>query len=597
MTKKNEWNFLDLNSGVLNYIEIDYLSLTLHGVLTQNDLESKLRSIKSDLRILDVNRNEKLVSLKKEEIPFTCEELQVVQGLNSKKFSENKYIHKKFDLIYYRYYNKTSEVYKQYVRIPGSLSHQLISAVLLGEFKLDDYHYSITRIDFKVKIPQFSYNGFHSDLGFFLDFNGKQPLERTNFDERKQFALGYIGKRTSRRMVRTYLTGLRSEKTFELECKKESSKLYSEFLLKGDAFNFNKTLVLELLEVFKKLVECPFTEPLHDWCNSYLKPIKTSQFPESNYYQRIRVKKDSIIDKPKNKTIKQLVSTKNSLLNFNLASSFKSLDSKTAFYTFILSFLSKKLINKWFLIYQNLHVVSSFIHQSSWNDHQILNKSFLTDERFFIEFELSELLRFLNITNRTESRIRIINDLKSLTEVSLEFWVKDRLFYQPFLYSLELIHKRGVPTRISLTLHPYAVYELLEFALIINNHELGDLYKIVEKYKSNEQKRSLSSMYLVLFQCLHAFHCQNSNSLKSMLALRHLKKPNLRERHIDLFYELLENYQNKTQLVIGALYKGLEIIPVHKNFLHQILSRSTNKHLNQTEFFFKPKNQVLLIEK
>lgn len=283
------------------------------------------------------------------------------------------------------------------------------------------------------------------------------------------------------------------------------------------------------------------------------------------------------------------------ILNWNLASIFPNQNGKKALHTFILSFLAKQLIDKWYNSYKNVNILKSFTHPENWNELQIQKESFTNEDKFFIEFELIELLDFLNISNRTQARNRIMKEFKELTQISLEFWVKEKLYYQPFVYSLEIEHKRGIPVKIGLILHPYVVYNLVDIALILSNNQLLDLYQIIEKYKLNTQKKIFDSVYFTLLQLLKAYQLQSPADFKLMLSNRHLRKPELRNRQINMFFDLMSRYQEKSQMFIGVYYENQRIIPIHKTCFFQLLNRSTNNQLNQAKFFFESKNQLLKI--
>lgn len=109
-----------------------------------------------------------------------------------------------------------------------------------------------------------------------------QKLERVQLDDEKGFAIGYIGKPQDRRMVRTSLSRKRREKTFEIECKKESANLYSKFFFQCDVLEFNKVLILDLEQVFSQLKRTRYSAPLFDWFNNYVKLIQEKELKDFN---------------------------------------------------------------------------------------------------------------------------------------------------------------------------------------------------------------------------------------------------------------------------------------------------------------------------
>lgn len=275
-----------LNKCLLSGVEIDYLSITCLDSSSYSCLLEDLKKIKPNLRLLDLDqlRIDLLT-----ETPVDFDDRLIFESLlNQSSTKESKDKQKKYHVIWSHYYK--NDITKKYVRIPGSFADEVFCADL---FKILDWScliYSITRIDFKLVVPGFHSKDFDfdSDTANFLSFHQVQQLERMQTDKKKGFSIGYIGKRQDRRMVRTYVTKKRQEKTFEVECKRDSAKRYSEFFFNRNLFDFNKVLILELIEVFSGLKWTDYSKPLFDWFHNDVIPIYDKEFPGETDYKRKR---------------------------------------------------------------------------------------------------------------------------------------------------------------------------------------------------------------------------------------------------------------------------------------------------------------------
>lgn len=144
----------NLHREILPFIEIDYISLTCLDSLSQNDLLSTLRILKSNLRLFDLDMVKTDVKQCKSLLQY---ENSLFPSLFSTEISsqqELKYKQKDFDVILDHYYKKS--VSKKYVRIPGQFAHDVLCAQFSGKINLSGSLYTLTRIDFKLVVPGFN---------------------------------------------------------------------------------------------------------------------------------------------------------------------------------------------------------------------------------------------------------------------------------------------------------------------------------------------------------------------------------------------------------------------------------------------------------
>lgn len=116
-------------------------------------------------------------------------------------------------------------------RIPGKMAHAFIEAIFRSGLKFSQADFKVSRIDFKVIAPDFQFTDFDYDLTMFEHFGRIQKFTNPRIEPEQQFAVGYINNRkVDRCVVRTYVSGKRQIKTFELECKRTSAKLYAKYM-------------------------------------------------------------------------------------------------------------------------------------------------------------------------------------------------------------------------------------------------------------------------------------------------------------------------------------------------------------------------------
>ena len=276
----------NLNTGLLEHVKIDYVSVTCRDVSAATELLVQLKKIKSNLRVLDLSILKKRLDLGE---VFSPNETLLLRNVPFRNKEERlnldlKYVEKEYDVIFYDYFDQKNET--KYARIPGSFAHDVFHAHFTKEIELDSTLFSISRFDFKFEVPGFSFKELDYERSLFLGFCEKQNLQRVVVDDEKGFFIGYAGLKRQRRMIRTYVTRKKREKTFEMECKRESAKRYNVEFFKRDLFGFNKVLVLECLTLFLGLQRSLYSKPLFEWFDATLKPLYNLHFARERYYKR-----------------------------------------------------------------------------------------------------------------------------------------------------------------------------------------------------------------------------------------------------------------------------------------------------------------------
>lgn len=577
-------NYPDLENDLLPFIKLDYLTIHCHSLVARHELQLELKKLKPDFHFLNLDEiNEKSPQ---DEIDFKNDFFS--------KTSENKYKEKKYDVIFYSHNNEKKRISKHYVRIPGSFSDVFLREIFNKKMIFPDYNFSLTRFDFKIVLPTFKYKAFDYDLCQFFEFHQLQNLRDLKFDHNKKFAIGYINKRTTRRMVRIYITGQKQSLTFELECKKDSAKRYSEAVFNKDWYEFNKILILEFIEMFKVITQSSFTQPLLDWNEHYVKVLREKEFPTESYYKRNENKAEVQFIKNQNQTRTALSKTIYTV-NLNLTNFTKNLDSKSSFHLLIYSFCSKLLLTKWNSVIGGPHEIRALVHKSHWDNYFIKTEGFTTTGLYEIEFHLKDLLTFLNLSNQTQNRTKVIEVLKEICDQRVEFCVNKNTFYQPFFYSLNVTHTtRGTPVGIKITIHPLIVYDLLNYAVYFEKNFLEKFYKLLDEHRFTEKKKGFSFGYLAFVSVLLSYKQQNDDRLKVLFATRHKKKPELRERQVKFFNDVIHLANQCLKVNLGINTDGVIQCPVNYQILHNILNKTTDKVLNNTNFIFLPVKKELI---
>jgi hypothetical protein len=592
LTSQNKnWSFKDLNKELLPYIEIDYISLICEtGTLS---LINNLKEIKPDLRIINLDDIKDTPA--KERSKFSPEELVVFKNLTDYD-SYTKTTHKKFDLILYSYYNhKTS---KQYARIPGSLAHQFVEAAF--QEKLYFTSYSVSRIDVKLKVPDFEFKEFHYEHSKLLEFNEIQKFQKIDYCAEAEFAVGYIWKRQHSQFIRTYIaktsrTGQRNVKTFEFEFKKKSAKFYSNFITSGDLFSFNKNLVLELLYCFQFLHRCAYTEPLFDWVENFLSKVKEKEFPNDSFYLKTKGDK-SQEEKEKRVTLKALTSSKNNHVNFkvllNGLNQSTLLTNDQAMEHMILGYCSNELLKTWneFSFERKRYLLDT----NNWDHENIMRERFKNDELYKIEFELPDLLQFLHLTNRRENKNKVINVFRDkLMNFKVRFQVKEKTYYQQFVYSLMISRKRGVPVKLSLVLHPYVVNDLLNYAILFQEKFLDEYYKLFDKHKNNQKKKGFSFIFSCFLSVLCSYQRQDPEFLINFFKQRCKKNPKNVTKQLNFIYEFIHLCEKQCQVSLGVIQDQEILAPVPFEIYETIFKKTTDCELNKVTFLFTEKKDKI----
>lgn len=252
---KNRWCSPDLTKNLLPYIEVDYLSLTPKSYVDKYEILEEFKKLNPYLKWVDLTKKDLSLSDQNfKSLVFSSQESKYHESL-------------KYDVIFYSFTKQN--INQLYVRVPGAFSHRVLEAFFTKQIAFTYFFASISRIDFKIQIPTFVYNNFEYDYLLLREFVEIQNCKST-FDPDAGFMIAYVGARTSRQFIRTYLSKKRELKTYELELKKESARRYSEHIQNCDIYQFNKTLILELIESFSEIESCFYTKPLLEWNFEFL---------------------------------------------------------------------------------------------------------------------------------------------------------------------------------------------------------------------------------------------------------------------------------------------------------------------------------------
>lgn len=294
----------------------------------------------------------------------------------------------------------------------------------------------------------------------------------------------------------------------------------------------------------------------------------------------------------KNKEIKlrEVLAKKNNFINFNLLDPLKNLDNDSLS-AFILAFCSKCLLEKWYTQTQSYPQIRTYLHESCWNDYSVRSEMFKRDERYIVEFELNDLMDFLGLSKRSESKNQILSVIRTIMDAKVEFRVNDKFYVQPFIYSLEVCYKRKTPSKITLVIHPYAVHNLLGYIELFDNdllttyYNLLDKYKL-EKYKLNSKKTHRVLGYFAFIQIFLAYKKKEGSHLLAVFEKRNKKKPLLRQRQIEMLHEFLSYCDQSLDKKLAIAIDNQIHSPVKIELLNKILNNTRDKLLQQVEFLF-----------
>lgn len=566
----------DLRNELLPFIKIDYLTIHCQQSFSGLNLIHELETLKPDLKIKDLD-----------DVRKTSSESDIVLKKNFfSKTSENKYNEQKYDVILYSHYNEEKGYSKKFARIPGNFSDVLLRSIFDKKTEFPEYDFNLTRFDFKIVIPTLKYTDFEFDLVRFLGYHEVQHLRNMSYCPKKGFALGYVNERTSRRMLRTYFSAKSRSITFELECKRESAKRYSQAVFNKDWYEFNKILILELIEMFKVIKQCSYTQPLLEWNEFYLKILKEREFPTESHYKRDE--KKALVNFITNEiTMKTLLAQNSYVFNSNLLNFTKPFDKKSSIQLFIYSFCSKMLLEKWNKVIGGPKEIQALIHKSSWDGLLIKNETFTTHDLYEIDFHLKDLLNFLNLGNNTKNRNKVLGFLKEISKHSVEFWVEKDSFSQSFFYLLRVSHtSKGMPMKVKIILHPLIVYDLLNYAVSFQKNFLTQFYKLLEKHRLTEKKKTFTFGHFAFLSVVLAFRKKDPRYLKLFFSTRNKKRPELRKRQLQFLSDLLILATENLEINLGIQSESVVDCPISFCVLENMLNKTTDTLLNHTVFRF-----------
>lgn len=581
--EENYENF-DLSKNLLPFVAIDYLSYTpsvYGGAGAQAFIKSEFEKLKPDLRSLDLFRERQKEGKTEEMQEFITDYYSTTV--------ESKYQQMKYDVIF-DYYIKNNYS-KQYIRIPGELSHLVVDALVRKDLQFNQLISNITRIDFKMKIPEFKFTNLEQDIHLLETFHEVQRLDRFKSELHRGFAIGYIGSRTSRRMVRTYVSEKRETRTWELECKRESAAAYSEFLQAGDIAGFNRTLILELIESFSHIKDCGYTRPLLEWNQNFLHRLKMEHFPNHTFYKRKKPREGSLepVREKKEVNLRDVLTKGNYAINTNMINSLGVSNNKECLNFMILLYCSKLLLKKWKTEEKPSSEIKTLLHKTTWDDVEIREEGFVSRLDYRVDFVIKDVLEFLNLSNTSNNRNKVVSILEELMDLKLEFQVENHHYRQQFVYSLCVTTSRGLASRASLVLHPFIVYSLLDYALIFHEKFLKDYLNLLEKHKVNPDKRSLSFGFYAFYSVFLSLSLQKQDYFKRFLLRRSKTNLQSRQRQIEFIKEFIPLASNYLNVDLGVKLDSIKEIPASYQILESILNRKDDRVLNRSEFFFQPR--------
>lgn len=577
LTNKTIWEPLDLERFLLPYVQVDYLSLTPRFETNKYALINELKKFKKNLKVIDLTNREKSVSQEDSKLK------SLIFSYQESKYEENS----KYDFIFYSYRQRDFE--KLYLRVPGDFSNGVLRAFFTKQLDFSDFFDSLSRIDFKIQIPNFVYTNFESDFLVFKDFCDIQfPNCKVILEPAKGFSICYRGEQTSRRLIRTSLSKKRCVKTFEIECKRESAKMYTKFVKNNDIFSVNKTLILECIESFSEIEDSIYTKPLLTWSIEYLEKIPRNFFPGETFSKR--KKREGVL-------LSELLNKKTFHINNNLVNSLDLSTNDTCLRFMVLVFFSKLLLDKWKENVGSFSEIKLLMHQDYWDKDSIENQTFLKTSQYSIKFKVKDLLSFLNFTPNELNRRKVLNQVANLMDLKYQTWVGDDLYRIQYVHQFMVTHKKGLPIEGSLILHPFVVFSLIKDAILLHEKFLKDYYKILTKLHLNKTKKNSSYGFYTFFSVYLSFTLENSKFLTNYFLNR--KKTNLKSlsKQIELTYETIKLASNHLKKDMGIKVDNVEEIPVSFIVLERVLNSKSDKVLRHSEFFFQPRFSALNLNK
>lgn len=515
---------------------------------------------------------------------------------------DSKYEEENYDLIFYCFDDKKNDTERLFVRIPGSFSHIVFHSLITGRIDFSKHFYSMSRIDFKVDIPTFVFRNFDLESRLLEDFyliQKKHPTKKLSIESRPEvfFVKGTMNKRESRRFVRTYVSDYKKIKTFELEIKKQGVKLYSEFLEHRDIYNFNKTLILEFGDTFSSIERCLYTDPLLDWAEDFLEVIYNKEFPGATLLKP-RGRKPDVICQADKLRLKQLVNSKFFTLNTRLISKSGLKDNPNCLRFMVLVYLSQLLVQECKKQHKDLADLNTLIHPDYWDDVGVRQEKFLENSEYKVTFILKDLLAFLNFTNTTHNRKKVISIITDLMNMKRHIQVGDNQYWHQLVYSFSLINVNREGTTGSLFLHPIVLYDLLAYGAFFRVSFLEGFYSLLKKHQINNDIRTYSFGFygfFSVFSVFLAFTYRNQEFLMDFLKKR--TKTNLKglKKQLEFINDFLKLSTEHLKIDLGVRLDNETFFPASPDVLEDILYKKHDKILNRVEFFFQPRKAFPII--
>lgn len=291
-----------------------------------------------------------------------------------------------------------------------------------------------------------------------------------------------------------------------------------------------------------------------------------------------------------------ILSKKTNVLNTQVIQSPDELTNEKSLDFLILCFCSNLLLENWKARYSHQNTIKSLIHKASWDEQIIRNEVFTSSDQYRVDFLLRDLLDFLHLTNPTENREKVLKRIKHLMDFKVHFQADSMKFYQPFMYSLTVDQKNKRPIRISVILHPFIVYDLINQASIFKTVYLQQSFNLLEKHKLNVNKRSFSFGDYGLISLVMGYSLCDSSYIRGLFSKMHKSKQDLRQRQAFFIYDAYQLAENYNQHSLCLQTEGLIDCPIPYVVLESLLKKKNHRILQKADFVFQPKSVLEIPE-
>lgn len=181
----------------------------------------------------------------------------------------------------------------------------------------------------------------------------------------------------------------------------------------------------------------------------------------------------------------------------------------------ILVYLSKILLEKWKADKINNQYLRFLMQKGGWNHLLSIKERFLETGFFSIDFDLKELLSFLNLNNCELYRRKVLTQINNLMNLKFQTWIENDLYRIQYIYQFKLTHNEGHPISGSLILDPLVVLSLVNDAILLHEKFLKDYFKLLDKFHFNKTKKRVTYGFHTFFSVYLSFTQENEAYIKN----------------------------------------------------------------------------------